>query len=691
MSQLKASLLLILGLTSVFLFGQVDRPFPDSSAFVILDKLAKDLTFTEALDYSKAAQERGALDTATAYISIGLNVAIEQKDDDLLKEGFVLLMQQYDLQGKHSQIKETADYLINIVDATLPKVKITYGSIYAALRLQQIDEVNRLFETVEPYLSDVDEETLGEYYSYKGIYELTSTRNLVQALDYFLLAKEYLKNNLRSVSRINNNLAGIYHTIQDLENCVALLDENIVIAREQNDLLTEMMTHYNLGIILNETEDYQGLLTNGWSALDISRRKGITHSIALAHTSIGQGHLGLGQLDSALIYFNTSIEKAQQEDNPRLAVGAHAGLMELYLQRGDSEKARYHGDAVKEYGGFYDYDIARPLATIYANLGEVDEAYSIMEEGYDGLKTKSEDRSNVELIKKFVEARKDEVLQSKEREYDAKLRQQRNRNRLLLFSVLAFFLGIIILLLLSSRNRLKKSNNSLTESNEALRQFAYIASHDLKEPIRNITSFSELLSRRFGDSQTSEIELREYLQFITSNAGVLQEIVKSLKVFINASFGELERETVKLDEVFAIVREHSQALVTENNGQLTFTIADEVNTLVYSKSLLILVLQNLIFNGFKYNDSEQPRVNVTVSKVASNSAQLQFAIKDNGVGIAPKYQQVIFTPFKTLQNKSVTQSSGLGLSICKTIIERYGGEILVSSDGSNGTVFTFTA
>lgn len=688
MNQIKVLLLCVYGLTCTGLHGQISTSIPDSNIMAIIDILPKKLTFTATLDSSKIVQERGALDTAVAYTNIGLKIALEQKDDDLIKEAFTLLMRQHDLQGKHLQTKATADFLLDVVNAKIPTIKIKYGSIYAALRLQQFEEANEMLISLEPYLSDIDPETLGEYYSYKAIYEYTYTRNLVQALDYFLVSKDYSKDKPLVVSRINNNLAGIYHTLQDIENCVALLDENIAIAKEQNDPLTEIMTYYNRGIILNEAKDYQGLLSTGQHAIDLSKHTGVTHSISLAYTAVGQGYLGLDQLDSALVYFNMAIEKAKQEGSLTLSMGAHAGLMELYLHQNDTEKARYHGDMAYEYGGLFNFDIAPSLASIYAKLGQVDKAYTIMQDGYEDVRLKNEDLSNSELIKKLVEARQKQALQHKEQEYQTQLEQQQDHNRHLLFGVLAFSLSIIIFLLLYSRRQLQKSNQSLMESNEALRQFAYITSHDLKEPIRNITSFSGLLNRSFTNAQANQ-EQREYLQFITNSAGVLKEIVESLKVFIKASFGELERETVHVDEVFAVVREHSQALLAERNGQLCFSTTDDISTLTYSKAMLILVLQNLIHNGLTYNTNEQPTVKVKINKLP-NSSRFQFSVQDNGVGIAPKYQQVIFSPFKTLQNKSVTQSSGLGLSICKTIVERYGGTISVSSDGSNGAEFRFT-
>ena len=102
--------------------------------------------------------------------------------------------------------------------------------------------------------------------------------------------------------------------------------------------------------------------------------------------------------------------------------------------------------------------------------------------------------------------------------------------------------------------------------------------------------------------------------------------------------------------------------------------------------MLILVLQNLVQNGFKYNEAEQPQVKVTVTP---HEGKTLFTVVDNGVGIEPDYFDRIFSPFKTLANKSVTQSSGLGLSICKNILERYGGQIWVDSDGKNGSTFSF--
>ncbi len=236
-----------------------------------------------------------------------------------------------------------------------------------------------------------------------------------------------------------------------------------------------------------------------------------------------------------------------------------------------------------------------------------------------------------------------------------------------------------------SRKKLEKLNTSLEERNAVLQQFAYITSHDLKEPIRNITSFSGLLNREIHTLENLNAG-KDYLEYITSNAKVLNEIVGSLEIFTKVSFGDLEREAVSIKEVIDTVRDNLQQIIEEKNGTLAYTNPNQVKKVLFSRPMLILVLQNLIQNGFKYNHQQHPKVKVTVKP---QGAKTLFMVADNGMGIEKAYFDRIFSPFKTLENKSVTQSSGLGLSICKNIVDRYGGQIWVTSDGKTGSTFSF--
>ncbi len=253
-----------------------------------------------------------------------------------------------------------------------------------------------------------------------------------------------------------------------------------------------------------------------------------------------------------------------------------------------------------------------------------------------------------------------------------------------------FAFSIIFVVALTSRllletaryNRITTTQNQvLEEKNEALKRFSYIASHDLKSPLRIMVSFSEL----------AEIELQrddkakaiEYLQFVKSNgkdmATLIEDILEVTKINNNTpekkAWVDLNRIVRKVILILRQEIEEKDAIV--NIGDLPLFYCNETR--------FIILFQNLIQNGIKYNRSSVPSVNIH-SKIENNQIYIYF--KDNGIGIDPKYHEQIFEYFKRLHNKSQYSGTGIGLGLCKKIIHNYNGRITIDSTLGKGTTFT---
>ena len=179
----------------------------------------------------------------------------------------------------------------------------------------------------------------------------------------------------------------------------------------------------------------------------------------------------------------------------------------------------------------------------------------------------------------------------------------------------------------------------------------------------------------------------EYLEYITNGAETLAKIVDSLKVFTDVSFKELQRERVSLKDVLNTLKNLLSPQVQAQSGQLLILNQGKLENVFFSSSLLLLILQNLVLNGLKYNTSEIPKVEL---EVVPQKGAVLFKVADNGIGIDNKFYEKIFHPFKSLEAKSITKSSGLGLAICKNIVEKYGGQIWVESAKEKGSTFYFT-
>jgi PAS domain S-box-containing protein len=235
-----------------------------------------------------------------------------------------------------------------------------------------------------------------------------------------------------------------------------------------------------------------------------------------------------------------------------------------------------------------------------------------------------------------------------------------------------------------NEDRLIRANADLARANDDLNQFAFAASHDLQEPLRMITSYSQLLQK--GYRGKLDDDAATYMEFITEGAERMRTLLTDLLAYTQLSIsGEEEQASapVDLNEVFQKTLENCKVAIEETNaivtcGLLPATIGHETH--------FIQLFQNLIGNALKYRSDVQPRVHVSVDR---EHAFWRFAVADNGVGIAPEYHKQIFGVFKRLHGKAIA-GTGIGLAICQRVAERYGGKIWVTSEAGQGATFYFT-
>ena len=222
----------------------------------------------------------------------------------------------------------------------------------------------------------------------------------------------------------------------------------------------------------------------------------------------------------------------------------------------------------------------------------------------------------------------------------------------------------------------------LNRSNEELGQFAYVASHDLQEPLRMVASYTTLLSRRYKGKLDADAD--EFIAFAVDGASRMQQLIQDLLAYsrVGSSGKELSETSSEdaLARTLIILRgaiEDSGAIVTHD--PLPVVLADEVQ--------LVQLFQNLIGNAIKYQGSGVPRVHV--SALYHEDTQWVFSVKDNGLGIDPRYFERIFGMFQRLHKREEFAGTGIGLAICKKIVERHGGSISVESASGHGSTFSF--
>ncbi len=230
---------------------------------------------------------------------------------------------------------------------------------------------------------------------------------------------------------------------------------------------------------------------------------------------------------------------------------------------------------------------------------------------------------------------------------------------------------------------LEQVNKRLKVSNEELERFAYITSHDLKEPLRNINGFVKLLQRERGKSTRSETE-DEYFGFILRNVSQMQQLINDVLSFSKISSQKIEVSQVSVAELIEETKIGLAGLIQEKGAIIE---VGEVPLICTNKSQLRILLKNLIENGIKYNDKLNPVITIKYQFIKNKHRLL---ISDNGIGIEACYHDQVFGMFKRLHNRKEYQGSGLGLAICKKIINRLGGDIILTSDLGEGSQFAIT-
>ena len=235
------------------------------------------------------------------------------------------------------------------------------------------------------------------------------------------------------------------------------------------------------------------------------------------------------------------------------------------------------------------------------------------------------------------------------------------------------------------RNRgeeLRAANAALARSNDDLKRFAFAASHDLQEPLRMITLYSQLLIR----SYPGEFDERAgtFVASIVDGTKRMRELLTDLLAYTQLGSNPPEPlEMVDLNAVLADVKANLMASIEESGASIT---AEELPTLYAHRGHFTSLFQNLIGNAIKYRSEMPLRINVSMKR---NGSDWQFAVSDNGIGIDPQYHQHIFEVFKRLHDRSIP-GTGIGLPICKRVVERYGGRMWVESCEGQGATFFFS-
>ncbi len=229
---------------------------------------------------------------------------------------------------------------------------------------------------------------------------------------------------------------------------------------------------------------------------------------------------------------------------------------------------------------------------------------------------------------------------------------------------------------------LRQTAEELRRSNQELEQFAYIASHDLQEPLRQVRGFSQLLADRCRDQ--FDAKAGQYLKFIIDGATRMTELIQDLLTYSRVG-AHPRRQAASCREALQVALANLQASIAEAGARVTH---DDLPTLVAEPTHLVQLFQNLISNALKFRRSGvAPAIHVGACR---DGANWLFSVQDNGIGIAAEHHDRVFLIFQRLHTRQKYAGTGIGLAICKKIVEQYGGRIWVESTAGQGATFKFS-
>lgn len=235
---------------------------------------------------------------------------------------------------------------------------------------------------------------------------------------------------------------------------------------------------------------------------------------------------------------------------------------------------------------------------------------------------------------------------------------------------------------IETKKKLAQRAQELARSNSELQQFAYVASHDLQEPLRMVASYVQLLERRYKDKL--DADAHDFINYAVDGTKRMQSLINDLLAYSRIGRQSKDLEQTECTAVLNQAMANLQAMIKETKAVITH---NSLPTIKADSSQLVQLFQNLISNAVKFHGHEPPCIHVSAEQ---KEAGWVFSVQDNGIGIAPEYVNRIFVIFQRLHGQTEYSGTGIGLAICKKIVEGRGGRIWVESESEKGATFYFT-
>ncbi len=412
-------------------------------------------------------------------------------------------------------------------------------------------------------------------------------------------------------------------------------------------------SYYNIGIIHYELNNFEAALESHLTALKLNNETGIKELICASHNYTGKVYAALGNYQEALKYQSQAIIIGQELGDKRRLGIAHTGIGATYHLLGDYKNA--NDNLVKalllgrEMGEkTIIKDALFTLVEVCKKNGAFEQALEYFTE-YHQVQNQI---SNEAVQKQLTMLNFQHSMEVKEKE--SALLKEKNEE-------------------------IQRYLHKLEISNNELKQFAHVAAHDLREPLRMISSYIMLLDQSIGGNLSDT--QKKFIGFAIDGSKRMEQLIEDMLRLAKVDT-EPKTESIELTSVINEIKLNLETLMKEKGARLE--IADELPVIKADRTQMLQLFQNIIGNGIKYNESAEPAIQI---KHHVEGSEFSISIADNGIGIPVESREKAFQIFQRVPTAKKYSGSGIGLAICKKIVDSMGGKIWVEDNPGGGTVF----
>lgn len=495
--------------------------------------------------------------------------------------------------------------------------------------------------------------------------------------------------NINLLSDVKNNLGSLYIKSGNINKAKIIIEEAIQLAIESNNLEILGFSYLTYGRIQKELDSLDNALRYIDESKKIFTQIEDQRNLYLVDLIRSELLIENQETDEAITTLLEAESKGNNSDHKFQHGLIYKYLGDLYSNKNPKISLNYYEKALKYYSGISKEDysfLIDKLSNSYAAQGNFKKLDLLVDELQE-YQSEKEIENQIE-IKESVDREK--LIQNEYAQNEIlRLKNRENIKTIRLIILISILLLLYTLYTFYQWKKNKELNDKVNEQNEKLnwqntelKNFASIASHDLKAPVRSILSFSSLLEGLIPES--SDAKIFKYLDIIKSSSKGMDSLVNSLLQFSTIENLKIEKTQINPNQLIAEVKNNLHSVIEVKKARITIS-KNLPKSILGDKTLLSIVFQNIINNALKFVDEKkEPFVKI---EYENDDVSHFFKIIDNGIGIEQKYLNKIFLIFERLNSSSKFEGSGIGLATCKKIINLHNGEIDIKSDVGIGSTF----